>query len=338
MTPPGGKRVWAATVAAVLGTGLLLAACITLDPTLLPPAPAASGQAISVQATPIPLDPTQPDRNAVDGFRYAGGVQLTSNDSKLLHGISDLVLSPDGRITGVSDMGQLLSARIALDGAGRLAGLTDASIRPLLGEDGKPFPSSEFWDAEGLTVLRNGEFLVSFEQTHRIWRYPASGDRRPFPVASPQTPMPKNDGFEGLAAAPTIVGDGYWVGVEAGPIWFCRLNVGCKEEAGLPAPPAGMRLSSLTTGPRGELVILHHMYRPDARTSRIEVTVVRDPKGAKRTIGHFALDAPANTENFEGIAVGYKPDGDWRLYLIVDDNFSDKQRMLMMAFDWTPPK
>lgn len=335
MKPPGGNGIWA--TAGTLGIGLLLSACITLGSGGLPPAPPASGQAISVQSAPIPLDPTDLSRAEVDGFRYAGGVVLTSSDSKLLHGVSDLVLSPGGRITGVSDVGQLLSARIVLDGAGRLSGLTDASIRPLLGEDGQPFPSSDFWDAEGLTVFPGGDMLVSFEQTHRIWRYPRSGGL-PTPVPSPQTPMSNNDGMEGLAAAPTIARDGYWVGIETGAIWFCRVSTGCAEETSLPAPPAGMRLSGLTTGPGGELVILHHVYRKETNSSRIEVTVVRDPKGAKRVIGHFALDAPANTENFEGIAAGRKPNGDWRLYLIVDDNFSAGQRMLMTAFDWTPPK
>lgn len=322
-----------------LAAPALLAACISLGLDLpAPPAPAATGEAITIEATPVPLDSSRPDRTEVDGFRYAGGVVLSSPDSKFLHGVSDIVLSPGGRITAVSDVGLLLSANIRLDGQGRLTGLTDASMRPLLGEDGKPFPNSDFWDAEGLTVLQNGEVLVSFEQTHRIWRYPPSGDRKPIPVASPKTPMPDNDGFEGLAAAPTIVGDGYWVGVEGGAIWFCRLNVGCDEESGLPRPPAGMRLSSLTTGPRGELVILHHVYRKETNSSRIEVTVVRDPKGARRVIGHFALEPPANVDNFEGVAVERKADGDWRLYLIVDDNFSAGQRMLMMAFDWTPPK
>lgn len=316
----------------------LLAACVSFGPAKPPPAPPATGRAITIQAMPIPLDPTRPDLSGIDGFRYAGGVVLTSSDSKLLHGMSDLVVSPGGRITAVSDVGQLLSARLVLDDKGRLIGLDDASLRPLLGEDGQPFPSSAFWDAEGLTILANGEMLVSFEQTHRIWRYPASGDRRPYPVAFPKVAMSNNDGFEGLAAAPTIVGDGYWVGIETGPIWFCRLDVGCEEEAGLPAPPAGMRLSSLTTGPRGELVILHHMFRPQEKTSRIELTIVRDPKGGKRTIGHFALDAPANTENFEGVAVEPRPNGDWRIYLIVDDNFSPTQRMLMIALDWTPPR
>ena len=31
-----------------------------------------------------------------------------------------------------------------------------------------------------------------------------------------------------------------------------------------------------------------------------------------------------------------RPNGDVRFYLIVDDNFSDKQRSLLLAFDWKP--
>jgi hypothetical protein len=105
---------------------------------------------------------------------------------------------------------------------------------------------------------------------------------------------------------------------------------------GLPTPPPGYRLSSLTTGPGGELVILHHSYLP-AIGSRIIVTVVADPLGAKRTVASFAMTQALSIDNFEGVAVVPRHGG-WRIYLISDDNFSASQRTLLLAFDWTPPK
>ena len=38
-------------------------------------------------------------------------------------------------------------------------------------------------------------------------------------------------------------------------------------------------------------------------------------------------------DNFEGIAAGEMPDGRVRLYVIADDNFSAKQRTLLMVYD-----
>lgn len=215
--------------------------------------------------------------------------------------------------------------------------MTDVALRPLTEETGGPFTAKSRSDAEGLSILANGEMLVSFERDHRIWRYPPSGDRKPYPVAMPAVPMADNDGMEGLAAAPTLYGDGYWVGVEPGSIWFCRLQLSCRPVEGLPVPPLGFRLSSLTTGPGGELVILHHSFIP-AIGSRIILTVVSQPLGKKTVIGRLAMGPSTTVDNFEGVAVAARPDGGWRLYLLSDDNFNPTQRTLLLAFDWRPPQ
>lgn len=315
----------------------LLAGCVTAS-VELPPAPVAWGPSIAVEVAPVPLDPSDPTASVIDGFRYAGGVAITSTATSRLHGLSDLVVSPGGRIASVSDDGaDLFTATLALDAAGRLVGVTDVVLRPLTEETGGPLAAKSRSDAEGLSLLANGEMLVSFERDHRIWRYPPSGDRRPYPVAMPAVPMADNDGMEGLAAAPTLYGDGYWVGVEPGSIWFCRLQLSCRPVEGLPVPPLGFRLSSLTTGPGGELVILHHSFIP-AIGSRVILTVVSNPLGSKTVIGRLAMGPSTTVDNFEGVAVAPRADGTWRLYLLSDDNFNASQRTLLLAFDWTPPK
>lgn len=330
------RRRWMAIPGALVATALTLAACVS-DRIALPPAPVGAGPGIAIQTRPVVLDPANPAHVAIGDFTYAGGVAISSDQTSRLHGLSDLVVQSDGQVLSVTDDGaDLFTGRLVLDAAGHLVGLTDGALRPLVGPDGQPLQGKALTDAEGLTRLGNGEMLVSFEHSHRIWRYPPSGPRQPFPVASPSIAMADNDGMEGLAAAPTIIADGYWVGLEPGSIWFCRLNVTCDEVKGLPAPPAGYRLSSLTTGPRGELVILHHSYIP-AIGSRILVTVVRDPRGAKRVVGQLAMSQALTIDNFEGVAVVPTPGGRWRIYLLSDDNFSAAQRTLLLAFDWTPP-
>jgi hypothetical protein len=322
---------------ALVAVTLSLAACVATR-IELPAAPVGAGSAIAIQTSPVALDPADPARTTIGDFTYAGGLAIGSDQTSRLHGLSDLVVEPDGQILSVSDDGaDLFTARLKLDGSGRLAGLTEGALRPLVGPGSQPLQGKAWTDAEGVTRLGNGEILVSFERNHRIWRYPPSGPRQPFPVATPAVTMAENDGIEGLAAAPTVVADGYWVGLQPGSIWFCRLQVACDEVKGLPAPPAGYRLSSLTTGPKGELVILHHSYVPGTG-SRIIVTIVRDPRGAKRIIGRLAMGQTLTIDNFEGVAVVERPEGGWRLYLLSDDNFSPSQRTLLLAFDWTPPK
>jgi hypothetical protein len=103
-------------------------------------------------------------------------VLLQSRQSHLLHELSDLAVSSGNRITAIGDEGILLEGRLVLDGAGRLAGVTDASLSRLVGEDGKPL-TDPWADAEGLAVLSNGDRLVSFETRPRIWLYPKGGGR-----------------------------------------------------------------------------------------------------------------------------------------------------------------
>jgi len=326
------RRRWMAIPGALVAVTLTLAACVTAKINL-PVAPVTAGSTVTIQTTPVPLDPTDPARTAIGDFRYAGGVALTSAQTSRLHGLSGLVVGTDGRLSAVSDDGDFLIARLVLNGDETLAGLSHGGLFPLTGLDGKPLQGKDWGDAEGMAQPIGGGMLVSFEHRHRIWIYPGTDEDSPAPAPMPDVAMADNDGMEGLAAAL----DGYWVGIEPGSIWFCRLQATCGEVAGLPRPPAGFRLSGLATGPNGELVILHHSYVP-AIGSRIIVTVVADPAGAKRVVGRFAMGPNTTTDNFEGIAVVARANGDWRFYLLSDDNFSASQRTLLLAFDWTPPR
>lgn len=330
-------RRWKTLPGILIASALTLAACVTARAPL-PVEPVPSGPGIAIQTTAVPLDPTDPNRAAIRDFVFAGGIAITSDQTSRLHGLSDLVVESDGDILSVTDDGaDLFTGRLVLDPAGRLVGLKDGAIRPLVGLDGQSLQGKEWSDAEGVTRMGDGEILVAFERNHRIWGYAPSSDRRPEPVAMPAVPMAENDGMEGLAAAPTVSPDAYWVGVEPGGIWFCRLQEACDAVEGLPTPPAGFRLSSLTTGPKGELVILHHSYMPGVG-SRIIVTIVADPLGGKRTVASFAMSPAMSIDNFEGVSVVPRAAGGWRIYLLSDDNFSASQRTLLLAFDWMPPQ
>jgi hypothetical protein len=47
------------------------------------------------------------------------------------------------------------------------------------------------------------------------------------------------------------------------------------------------------------------------------------------------LAPPLALDNFEAAAVTRLPNGDVRLYIVSDDNFSPRQRTLLFAFDLT---
>ncbi len=293
-------------------------------------------RAITITAQSVALNPQAPDQTQIGALTFAGGLALTSPDSQRLGGLSDLVINAKGALTAISDEGDLLQAQVRTGPDGRLSGLDQAKLAPVLGQDGKALPSKFEADAEGLALWPNGDLMVSFEHDHRIWLYPAAGGT-PQTLPMPDVAMPPNDGMEGLSLAPSQGLDAYWVGVEAGSIWLCHIKTDCKADPSLPMPPQGYRLSGLREGPEGQLFILHHSWNP-AQGSRIVLSVVTDPAGpAPKTIPILNLAPPLSTDNFEGIAVTKAANGHLRLYLLSDDNFSKTQRTLLMAFDMAPP-
>jgi hypothetical protein len=279
----------------------------------------------------VPLNPQNPSQVAIGDFLYAGGLELTSRQTDRLHGLSDLFVTGTDRITAVGDEGILLDARLILDGAERLVGVTDARLTPLTGEDGQPLRGKEDADAEGLTQLPSGDRLVSFERRHRIWLYPAAGGP-PRRVPAPEVPFPANEGMEALAADPEAGADAYVVGAErSGDTWTCRLSsttcikgpsVDKREEFGLVA------ISRL---PRMQTAYLLRAFDA-ARGSRVTLKIVR----STTLVAQMDMARPMTIDNFEGLAAVPRPDGRIRFYLISDDNGSASQRTLLLAFDWRP--
>jgi hypothetical protein len=320
---------------------LVLAACTArAQPQHLEAAytsPAAKGRdAIRVTAQPLPLDPAHPQADRIGRFSFAGEVRLTSPDTSLFGGFSDLKVLDSATLVSQTDDGNLMRARLRLDARGRLTGLNEATLRPLPGPGGAPLAGKVESDAEGIAVWPNGDLMVSFERDHRIWLYPKDGgDPRPLP--KPTTSMPDNAGMEALALAPSQGPDAYWVGIEGGSIWLCRLKAQCVQWTGFISPPFLHRLPALAETPDGRLAILHHSWTPiTGNHVRLSiVTIPKGPNGASRVIDQLSLGPSLNIDNFEGLAAVRTPRG-IRFYMISDDNFQSSQRTLLAAFDWTP--
>jgi hypothetical protein len=57
-----------------------------------------------------------------------------------------------------------------------------------------------------------------------------------------------------------------------------------------------------------------------------------------RAIDRIRLERPATVDNMEGLAAVEGAGGKVRFYLLADDNFEPRERTLLLAYDWTPPK
>ena len=289
----------------------------------------AISSSISVDAVSVPLDPRNPAQNAIGDFTYAGGLQLSSRQTKQLHGLSDLDVTGTDRLTAVGDIGVLFEARLVLDRTGALAGLTDTRLSPLTGEDGKPLSSKSDADAEGVALFPNGDRLVSFERRDRIWLYPAGGGP-PHAVPSPKTTFPFNGGMEALDLDPEAGADAYVVGGEiSGDTWTCRLSSTECVKGPRVDKPLEFGLSAIKRLPGMRTAYLLRAFDP-LRGQRVSLRIVRDGK----IVDRMDLTTPMTVDNFEGLAAVPQPDGAIRFYLISDDNASASQRTLLLAFDW----
>ena len=285
---------------------------------------------IAIDVVPVPLNPKDPSVMALGEFHYAGGLQLGSRQTNLLHELSDLVVTADGRLTAVGDEGLLLEAHLVLDEAGRLVGVTDGVLSRLTGEDGKPLVDSVLTDAEGLALLPGGDRLVSFERRARVWLYPKNGSA-PRPVPSPQVTLPWNASLEALSADPDAGDDAYVVGAEeSGETWTCRVTAPCVKGPTVEKPKE-FGLVSMERLPGGRTAYLLRVYDP-VRGSRITLTILQ----GTAVIGRMDLALPLTVDNFEGVASVPGAGGTRRFYLISDDNARSTQRTLLLAFDWQP--
>ncbi len=305
-----------------------LAACAP-SPVSLPAAPVASGSSISVQTVSVPLNPEAPGQTAIGGFAYAGGVQLSSTETARFHGLSDLSVSDDGKITAISDEGDLIEGRLVFEG-GQLSGLADVTLRPLSGLDGQPLPNKEMSDAEGLAILASGDRLVSFERQSRIWLYPANGGP-PRAVPAPEADFPLNGGLEALAADPERGPDAYVAGgEESGQTWRCKLASPCVAGPKVDKAPE-FGLVAMRRLPGDQSAYLLRAWDP-LRGNRIVLSVT----GAAGELARLEMTKPLTVDNFEAVDFVPRPQGGYRVYILSDDNFSASQRTLLLAFDWTP--
>jgi hypothetical protein len=324
----GGRRCIAGASA------LLLAAC-TQSAADAPIADQWRAVPVTVTVVAFPGDVT-------GRLRFRGGVHLASDRPGDFGGWSGIEVLDDGSLLAITDGGEWFEGRLQFNDAGDLVGVADTRGALMRDESGEPFPTKAAGDAEGLTQLPDGRFAVSFEQTQTIRIYELNRDG-PFgaaaagPVLAETQALPPNAGLEALAA---MVNGALLVGAEGGggptPLWVAY--EGAREPAPVRAryrPREGYSLTALDRLPDGDFVALERFYAPiigaRARVVRFPASALDGDVVAVDVLAELAPPAPV--DNFEGIAAVRLGNGVTRLYIASDDNFSERQRTLLFAFD-----
>ena len=293
---------------------------------------------ISLSTRPVVLDPTDRTVQRVGRLHFLGGLDLRS-DEPAFGGLSGLSVTADGRLTAVTDRGHWFTARIVRDRAGRLVDMTDAAMGPLLDPRGRPV-AGEWRDAEALERLPGGDWLVSFEGRHRVWRYAAEtgglqGRPAPFPTPKGIAAAPLNGGLEALTPLPDdrilMLAEGLKRpgGSRAG--WLVGQDI----------QPLGYRSArdfkptDAALLPNGDVLVLSRYFKLlggfKARLERIPAGTIDGSAVLKgELLARFA--PPFTVDNFEGVAVARDRDGTTLVYILSDDNFHFLQRTLLLLF------
>ena len=304
----------------------------------------AFATSISLSTRPVALDPTDRTVQHVGRLHFLGGLDLRS-DEAAFGGLSGLSVTADGRLTAVTDRGHWFTARIVRNRDGRLVDLVDGALGPLLDTKGWPV-SGEWRDAEALERLPGGDWLVSFEGRHRVWRYAAEivglqGRPAPFPTPKGIAAAPLNGGLEVLTPLP----DGRILmlaeslkrtgGSRAG--WL--VGDGKIEALGY-RTARDFKPTDAAVLPNGDVLVLSRYFKLlggfKARLERIPAAAIEAGAVLKgELLARFA--PPLTVDNFEGVAVARDADGATLVYILSDDNFHFLQRTLLLLFRLSEP-
>jgi hypothetical protein len=223
-----------------------------------------------------------------------------------------------------------------------VTGIANADLGPLGEVRERTIDDPRGRDSEAITRQPDGRFLVSFEGRHRILRYPAEGSpavaRAAGLVGTPLLlrAVRENGGIEAL----TALADGRLLMlVESltepdARVGFLGVD-GRWERIRYPKHP-DFKPVEVVELPDGDLLVLERRFDLlggfQVRLRRVEgETVAPGAMLEGPIIAHFK--PPLVVDNYEAMAVRVMPRGDWRLYILSDDNFNPMQRTLLLSFE-----
>lgn len=292
---------------------------------------------VLLAAEPVSLGEPDAIAKALPGLDFLGGWTLSASPSSF-GGLSGLKIMTSGNLLAISDGGAFVEIGFDQDA---LAPTGWADLSFLRDERGEILTGKLEADAEGLEL--SGDIaLVSFERHHRVMAFArgiCGSNARAVPVAEiPDAPpslgssIRNNSGAEALS----FQSGRLMVGLESvidqlGPVAVVDAGGEVQFTAWPWLDGEGLPLVGLDAAD-GALFSLHRAYNPLTGNSILIMETADD--GAMRVLGR--LSKPLTVDNFEGIAVLDRPDGEQRLFIIADDNFSDRQRTLLFAFQVRP--
>jgi hypothetical protein len=304
--------------------------------------------AFLITAHPIERFRIGDDTSTFGCLEFRGGLEL-SGDSPDFGGVSGLVVAADGQdFVAVSDAGLWLTGRF-VEKDGRLSGVENAAIGPILGPGGKPFAAMGRRDTESLGLV-NGNAYIGIEGMNEIWSFPygqdgmlARGSKVPAPSGILR--LPANRGLEALTLSPigsplagAIVAISERSGAEDAPTKGFIVGGPMAGEFLLNRTPP-YDITDIAFLPGGDLLVLERRASFAGGFGKR----LRRIAGASILPG-AVLDGPvlleagptSQIDNMEALSVSSNAKGETIITLMSDDNYSYFKRSLVLRFALVP--
>lgn len=333
------ERIFAgAVIAAALSTG-----AVALKS---PPAVAPAPLALPLSATTLPLDRDDPARTELGALRFMGAVLLRSSNP-MFGGLSGLRAGRGDRMLAVGDTGNWL-AFSTVEHGGRLVGVADGVIAPILQPDGGAAATKSDGDAEALEWdAASGAATIVYEQDHRLVHFAGIDADRPASLAAvptrterltAMTGWPSNGGGEAIAVLTDGIRiviserqqrpDGSHVALLTRGGTTVEIGVGGAEDH---APTDATALDD------HRILVLNRRFSPMGQSSVLTLVdlapalagAVTAPLPARELA---RLAPPLTLDNMEGLAIR-RSGGRTFLYMVSDDNLSGLQKTVLLKFE-----
>ena len=297
-----------------------------------PPGPGSA----SLIATPVQLDPEDPNRRRAGALIFRRGWHLTSPDPRF-GGLSAMQIE-NNEVTALSDSGVVL--QFALPATGQSQGRV--RFTPLLGPG--PATRKSNRDTESL-VISGGRAWVGFERHNMVWRYrrsdwQAEAAARPAPMRG----WARNSGAESLVR----LGDGRFVAIAEGDadsgLSALVIFGGDPSQAGTAAnfysyrQISGFRPTDAALLPGNRLLVLNRQISLFggivAKLAIVDLNAVR-PGSVLEGREIAELRSPLQVDNMEALSLGREA-GRIIVRIASDDNFIPLQRTLLLEFELAP--
>lgn len=289
------------------------------------------GQSVT---SPVRFSDSNPKETRFAKLEFLGGLEWSAKRADF-GGFSGLLLDANDTITALTDKAHWARARLIFNSEGGLAAIEGLEVWRLYGADGA-FLQRPFTDSEAIT--RDGDdLLISFEGKHRVSRFAGlSGHEQAIAGLPDLSDLGGNKGLEALERLP----DGRLVMVAEEPP-SGRDHVGWIVGDGPAQRFTIMRVGSysptdLALSPDGEtLYLLERRYSflggPGMRIRRFHVADLA-PGAVIEGEGLIDLGSGYAVDNMEALATRRGPTGETELLVLSDDNFSLRQRTLLLHF------